>query len=634
MLFRTDLSVIALIGILLLIGIVKKNAIMMIDFALAAEREEGKSSRDAIFQACLLRFRPILMTTMAALLGALPLVLSRSTGAELRRPLGITIVGGLIMSQILTLYTTPVVYLYLDRLRLWWEAWRRRRVTAGPQPAFGPALSLLPLGGWAIGAACLVIGCSLAPKYQRPTVQTPAAFKELAPQTPEATNVWKVAHPSDAALRGKWWEVFNNPQLDALEEQVAVSNQNVAAAFANFLSARAMVKEARAQLFPTLAANPAVSRSRQSFLGSRSGSSSGDATLTDYSLPLDASWQLDLWGRIRNTVNANALEAQATAADLENTRLTAQAELAADFFQLRAQDVLSQLFEDAVRAYRESLNLTKVRYQTGIASDQDVAQAEVQLQTAEAQATNLGILRAQLEHAIAILIGKPPADLSIPAEPLGVSPPASPVAVPSELLERRPDIAAAERRVAEANARIGVAKAAYYPSITLSASAGFQSASASSLLKWSSRVWSVGAGMAETIFDAGLRKATVEQFRAEYDNTVAKYRQTVLTAFQQVEDGLSTLRILAQQVAQQETVVKSSERYLTLATDRYKLGIDSYLNVITAQTTYLVNRQTLVSLRMQQMTASVQLIEAVGGGWDASHIPSPRELLSKHTATN
>ena len=272
--------------------------------------------------------------------------------------------------------------------------------------------------------------------------------------------------------------------------------------------------------------------------------------------------------------------------------------------------------------------MTRVRFQTGIASDQDVAQAEIQLQTAEAQATNLGILRARLEHAIALLIGKPPAAFSLPVEPLNASPPAAPIGVPSELLERRPDVAAAERRVAESNARIGVAKAAYYPNVTLSASGAFQSASISSLLNWSSRAWSVGAGLVETIFDAGQRHATVEQFRADYDNTVAKYRQTVLTAFQQVEDNLATLRILAHQVEQQETVVKSSERYLTLANDRYKLGIDSYLNVITAQTTYLVNRQALVNLRTQQMTASVLLVEAVGGGWDASQIPRHDQLLS------
>jgi len=475
----------------------------------------------------------------------------------------------------------------------------------------------------------LVAGCNFAPKYDRPPVQTPSAYKELTPLSPELTNIWKTAQPRDADLRGKWWEVFTNSELNVLEDQVTVSNQNVAAAFANFLSARALVKEARAQLYPTLAANPDYTRSRQPFLGNRTGFVSGSSTINDFALPLDASWQLDLWGRIRNTVKASALEAQATIADLQNTRLSAQAELAADFFQLRAQDALIQLYDDTVGAYRESLNLTRIRFQTGIASDEDVAQAETQLETTEAQGTNLRILRAQLEHAIALLIGKPPAGFSVAEKPLGAGPPATPFGVPSELLERRPDIAAAERRVAEANARIGVAKAAYYPTVTLSASAGLQSAAISSLLKWSSRAWSVGAGLAETIFDAGLRKATVEQTRAAYDGTVANYRQTVLSAFQQVEDNLVALKFLARQVDQQQAAVDSSQRILNLATDRYKLGIDSYLNVITAQTTYLVNRQTFVNLQAQQMLASVRLVEAIGGGWNVFQMPSSKQLLSR-----
>jgi NodT family efflux transporter outer membrane factor (OMF) lipoprotein len=300
-----------------------------------------------------------------------------------------------------------------------------------------------------------------------------------------------------------------------------------------------------------------------------------------------------------------------------------------DFFQLRSQDSLIRLYNDTVKAYRDTLGLTQVRFATGIASKEDVSQAETQLETTEAQATNLAILRAQLEHAIAVLIGKSPAELSIPIEPLVTSPPVPPLGIPSRLLERRPDIAAAERRVAEANARIGIAKAAYYPNVTLSASGGFESASTSSLLNWSSRVWSVGAGLAQSIFDAGLRRATVQQFRAAYDATVAQYRQTVLTAFQQVEDDLASLRILARQIEQQETAVKSSELYLALSLLRYTQGIDSYLNVITAQTTLLANRQTLVAIRTQEMTANVQLVQAVGGGWDASQMPSPKKLLSK-----
>jgi NodT family efflux transporter outer membrane factor (OMF) lipoprotein len=478
-----------------------------------------------------------------------------------------------------------------------------------------------------LGAALFFAGCNFAPKYERPPVQTPAAFKEIKAEN--ATNVWKVAEPGDARLRDKWWEMFNDPQLNALQEQVSVSNQNVAAAFANFLAARTLVAQARSQLFPTVTANPSVARTRQSSGSGFSTSSGRGSTFTAYSLPFDASWQLDVWGRVRNAVQANVSETQATAADLENIRLTAHAELAVDYFQLRTQDALKQVYEETVRAYQEGVNLNKVRFETGISSDQDVAQAETQLETARAQGINVGILRAQLEHAIATIIGKPPAELSIPVEPLKGHPPAIPFGIPSELLERRPDVAAAERRVAEANAQIGVARAAYYPAVTLSASAGFQSASMTSLLNWSSRAWSVGAGLAETLFDAGARKAVVQQYEAIHERAAANYRQTVLTAFRQVEDNLTSLRILSEEVVQQEKAVNSSDRYLTLARDRYTLGIDSYLNVITAQTLLLGNRQTMVNLRAQQLTASVQLIEALGGGWDADELNKSLEDLAK-----
>jgi len=318
-------------------------------------------------------------------------------------------------------------------------------------------------------------------------------------------------------------------------------------------------------------------------------------------------------------VKANSIAAQATLADLENVRLTVQAEVAADYFQLRVLDAQKQLLDAAVLAYQESLKLTQVRYDTGIASDQDIAQAETQLNTTRAQATDLGIQRAQLEHAIAMLLGKPASLFSIRTNPLTAKPIAIPFGVPSQLLERRPDVAAAERRVAEANAQIGVARAAYFPTLTLSGSAGYQSSSLGNLVSGPSLVWSVGATLAQTLFDAGKRKAVTEQARANYQSTVANYRQTVLTAFQEVEDNLSTLRILSQELQEQDAAVESSQRYLTLANDRYKLGIDSYLNVITAQTTLLSNQRTALNLRMQQMTASVQLIKALGGGWDVSH---------------
>jgi NodT family efflux transporter outer membrane factor (OMF) lipoprotein len=477
------------------------------------------------------------------------------------------------------------------------------------QPAHKLIMALL--------GSSLLHGCAVGPTYHRPAVQSPPAYKEA--------DGWKVAQPKDEVLHGQWWQLFNDPQLDALEQQVNVSNQNIAGAFASFLQARALVKEARAQYYPTLTVDPSVTRSRSSanlVQSGGAGSVASGRTFTDYDLPFDASWTPDLWGRVRNTVKGNVAAAQASAADLENTRLTAQAELAVDYYQLRTQDSLKQLLDATVMAYQQSLQVNQALYDTGIGGEEAVAQAEVQLQATQAQDTNLGIARAQYEHAIALLVGQPASTFSIPVEPLTADPPPIPIGVPSQLLERRPDVAADERLMAQANAQIGVATAAYYPTLTLSATAGFESSSLSNWLTWPSRYWSVGPALAETLFDGGLRRATVQQYRAAYDQTVANYRQTVLTAFQQVEDNLAALRILSQQVQQQDAAVSAAQRYLAIATDRYKLGLDPYLDVISAQTTLLSNQQTAATLRMQQLTDSVQLIEALGGGWDATQLSS------------
>jgi NodT family efflux transporter outer membrane factor (OMF) lipoprotein len=465
--------------------------------------------------------------------------------------------------------------------------------------------------------AALFAGCSLAPHYQRPAVETPVTFKESPGTNDLDTNIWQVAQPSDAVIRSNWWQAFNDTNLDALEDQVAISNQNVVVAFEQYRVAHEMVREAQAEYFPTLTATPSVTRQR-TYTGG--GLTLRNPNVTVYDLPLDGSWQPDLWGKVRNTVRSSAAQAQASAADLENTRLTAQTELASDYFQLRGQDALIQLYSDTVGAYSNSLSLTKVLFKTGIDSDEDVAQAETQLETTEANATNLGILRTQLEHAIAVLMGRAPEDFSIPAIPATVSPPPIPSGVPSQLLQRRPDIASAERTVASANAEIGVARAAFFPNVTLSASGGFESPLPNTLLQWGSRVWAIGASASQPVFNAALPAAVI-QYRAAYDSSVAQYRQTVLTAFQQVEDNLSALRILRKQIQQQNVAVKSSQTYLNLATYRYKLGIDSYLNVITAQTTYLDNRQTLVNLYTQQMEDALTLIEDLGGGWKASELP-------------
>jgi len=489
----------------------------------------------------------------------------------------------------------------------------------------------------ASGAAVLLGGCTVGPKYHTPSAPTPAAYKELTPANFPTTDGWKVAQPKDDELRGKWWEIYNDPQLNALEDQIDISNQSIAAAAASFFSARAMVKEARSQYFPTLSTNPSISQIRQSAslrtfsTGSGGGGTGSSANLsfTEYNLPFDASWQPDLFGKIRNSVRSQVYGAQASAADLENTRLTVQSELAIDYFSLRSQDALQELLDSTVIYYQESLKLTQALYETGIDSDEAVAQAETQLETTQAQATGVGLTRAQFEHAIAVLVGKPASDFSIPVEPLKARPPAIPFGLPSQLLERRPDIAASERLMAQANAQIGIATAAYYPTVTLSAMLGLESTSAATWFTWPSRFWSVGPALAETLFDAGLRHATVQQFRGAYDQTVANYRLAVLTGFQQVEDGLSALRILSLEIQQQDTAVRSAERNLKVATDRYKLGIDPYLNVITAQTLLLGAKETAVNLRNQQITASVQLIEALGGGWGKSQLPSGRQLMAK-----
>jgi NodT family efflux transporter outer membrane factor (OMF) lipoprotein len=481
----------------------------------------------------------------------------------------------------------------------------------------------------ALGAALLIQGCDVAPKYVRPSVQTPASYKEVTSADLKTMDGWKVAEPKDSTLHGNWWEVFGDPQLNFLEQQVSVSNQNVAAAFANFMAARSIVWEARSLYYPTVTTLPSITNTRTPATFENPGTTPAVATTsTLYSLPFDATWTPDLWGRVRNTVRANAYTAQADAADLENTRLTAQAELAVDYCSLRGQDSLRQLLDSTVVAYQQSLDLTKALYETGIDSAESVGQAETLLEATRAQATNLGIARAQYEHAIALLVGQPASTFSIPIEPLKAPPPAIPFGVPSELLERRPDISASERAMASANALIGVQKAAYYPTITLSASAGLESTSIANWFTWPGRFWSVGPAAAETLFDAGLRHATVLQYRYQYDSTVATYRQTVLTAFQQVEDNLAALRILSLEIKQQDDAVKAAQNVLVLATDRYKLGIDPYLNVIAAETMLLSNQQTAVDLRITQITSSVQLIEALGGGWDTSQLPTPKQVSS------
>ena len=455
----------------------------------------------------------------------------------------------------------------------------------------------------------LLAACTVGPDYVKPTAVVPAAYKE-------ATG-WKAAQPRDNCIKGAWWEIFNDPQLNALEEQVKISNQNIIAAEAQFREARALVQQARAGYFPTITAGASFTRTRSGVVSGTGGNASGSTgAISNYQLPVNVSWEPDVWGRVRRMVEASQANAQASAADLGATQLSIQGELAQDYFQLRTLDAQKQLLDATVSDYQKSLELTKYLYAQGVDSSSDVLQAETQLKTTEAQAIDVGVQRAQMEHAIALLAGKPASDFSIPVAALSAVAPAIPVGLPSELLERRPDIAAAERLVASANAQIGVAQSAFYPNITLSATGGFESTDLSKWLTWPSRFWSIGSAISETVFDGGLRQAMTEQARAAYDASVASYRQAVLTGFQEVEDNLAALRILEQEAGVEDEAVKAARQSVVVITNRYKAGTVSYLNVIVAQSAELANENTAVNILGRRMGASVLLIEALGGGWN------------------
>ncbi|HEX4964569.1 MAG TPA: efflux transporter outer membrane subunit [Thermoanaerobaculia bacterium] len=476
-------------------------------------------------------------------------------------------------------------------------------------------------GSMLIVLASLAAGCAVGPNYKKPDVEIPAAFKEQPPAgaTPGS---WKPAQPQDAAHRGKWWEIFGDSQLNALEERISVSNQTLAQAEAQFRGARAAVQEARSALFPTVTAGASVTNSRNAAGRSGAGSVASSGTTTVYQVPIDVSYEFDVWGRVRRQIEANVASAQASAADVETVRLSLQSELAADYFQLHGLDQQRQLLDSAITGYEKTLQINVNRHNQGVASGADVAQAQTQLETTRAQAIDLGVARAELEHAIAILTGKAPADLTIAVAPLGSQPPAIPLELPGELLERRPDIAAAERRVAAANAQIGVATAAYFPSLTLSASGGFASSTLSNLLSLPNRFWSIGPQLLATVFDAGRRRAVTAQAQAAYDANVAAYRESVLTAFQNVEDNLAALRILSDEATQQAAAVEAAERSLTLAQNRYNGGITSYLEVITAENAALANERTAVDIAVRRLVASVNLVKALGGGWSTEELPA------------
>jgi NodT family efflux transporter outer membrane factor (OMF) lipoprotein len=467
-------------------------------------------------------------------------------------------------------------------------------------------------------ASLLCSGCAIGPKYQTPAAPAPVALKEMA-----GNDQWKMATPSDDLLKGKWWEIFGDPQLNRLEELVNVNNQNVKQAEAQFRQARALVAANHANYYPTIGSNPGIT---ESYVG-RNANGSGHFG-ESYSLPATATWEPDLWGRVRLSVENAVSNAQVSAADLENTRLSQQALLATDYFLLAAQDMQLKVLSDTITAYEKNLQLTINRYNGGVASKSDITLAQTQLAGAKAQSTDTRIARAQDEHAIAILTGQPPASLEIGTITIAGPPPPIPVAVPSQLLERRPDIASSERQVAAANANVGIAETAYYPTLTLSATPGLLSTNLASLFTWASRSWSSSQSISQTLFDFGRRGAALEGAVAAYDATVAVYRQTVLSAFQEVEDDLASLRHLAEEAVQEQEAVEASQQALTLELQRYRAGTDSYLNVITTQIIALGDEQTAITILQRRMTAAVDLIKALGGGWDASTLPSVNALRS------
>ena len=479
--------------------------------------------------------------------------------------------------------------------------------------------------GWIVGlfvvvpAMFLLAGCAVGPKYKTPTVPAPPAYKEM--------GNWKTAQPSDQSLGGNWWEIFQDAQLNALEQQINVSNQNLKAAVAQYQEARAALRYARADYYPTIGAAPSATRQRYS--DNRPGSAARGTTFNDFVLPVDLSYQVNAWGRVSKNVESYREQAQASAADLAVVNLTMHADLAVDYFAARTLDAEEKLLRDTVGQYQQALQLNEERYKGGLASEVEVEQARTILETTQAQLVDVGIARAQYEHAAAVLVGKPPADFSLPALPLTTPPPVIPVGVPSELLERRPDIAAAERQVASANAQVGLAKTAYYPLVNIIGSGGFESGTITTLFQGPSALWSIGASVAQTIFDGGRRHALNDEAKAAYDSTVASYRQTVLTAFQQVEDNLAALRILEQEAGVQATAVQSARRSLALSNTRYEGGVTSYLEVITAQNAALSDEVTAVNILGRRMASAVLLVQALGGGWDRSNLPERPECCGK-----
>ncbi len=482
----------------------------------------------------------------------------------------------------------------------------------------------------ALALLSLATGCRLGPRYHAPAppAVTASNYKESTVNFQNEPG-WKVASPQEAMIRGNWWEIYHEPELNALEDQLNINNQNIKTAFEEFMAARAVIAQARSQYWPTITTSPTWSRSKSSGSLVASSTANTGRTSTLWSLPVNVSWTPDFWGKIRNEVHTEQYAAQVSAADLQLEKLTEQAALADYFFEIRGQDMLQQIINQTVAADQQALDSAQGAYDAGTGDYIAVIEATTTLKSAQSAAINVRLLRAQYEHAIAMLLGKPATDYSVSVKPMLYTPPPIPTGVPSELAERRPDVAAAERRLAEDNSTIGIGYGAFFPSVTISARGGYQASLLNKLFDWPSRFWSVGPSITQTIFDAGLYRAQLHQYEAIYNADLSNYRQTVLVAFQQVEDGLSATRIYSQQIEKQQDAVNAAHQYLDLETTRYHLGVDPFVNVMIAETTLLNAQMTLNALQVNEMLASVQLVEALGGGWDRTQLPTPEQVNAK-----
>ena len=620
----SDNNIFTQIGFIVLIGLACKNAILIVEFA-KVKQDEGQSPVQAAIEACRLRLRPILMTSIAFIAGVFPLVTSSGAGAEMRQAMGVAVFSGMIGVTIFGLFLTPVFYVVLMKL-----GWKHK-----PAPSPAPQRPTLGSAGAAPGLAALALllatvstvagPLTIGPDYHRPTNSVPEAYQA------SGLGAWKEGRPLDNVPKGEWWRVFRDSGLDELESQALQANQEIRAAMARVEQARATARVARGDLLPTLSLDPSWQRDRFS---PNQQPSFGSPTLNTFRVPLDFSYEIDLWGRIRRSFESARAEAQASLAQYYSILLTLQADVAQNYFGLRALDAEIAIVAGTVGLRQEQVQLVRSRFEGGIGSELDMARAETELAVTEADAASLAQRRNELEKAIAILIGAHPsifklAALAAPTDPSSHEAPIVPAGLPSELLERRPDVAEAERLLASASARVGVAKASFFPVLSLTGSGGYVSADMDNLLKWGSRTWSIGPSLSLPLFAGGRNRANHRRAQAAYEEAVARYRQQVLTAFADVETSLSSIHHLQNQAAAQQRAVSSARRAANLATDRYRGGIVGYLEVVDASREALQADRANAQLSGRQQIATVQLIKAIGGGWEESRLAQAQSQPSR-----